>query len=496
MVTQKNLRGRWLVVAALAVGILSTLGVVLALAAPHRFIPSGGPNLSEANTLDTVSADVAVSLDEDHAAVVWIEESSDPGLGDGPFGSVWLQRASVGGGESWSGREAVFVATTQACATEAAVAVTGTTAHVAYISWRPCLEDTTETVLYHTTCNLSAGGCAAAQVITSATFAPGAPRLNEVDIALDGVGNPHFAYVVYDTTGATGTVYYRDAASPSDEVVPDSTPGRNPAIAWSDGDVHVAWEGVDLGGEIEDILYNRKEGGGSWVHPVTPPSFWHGKTNRLPRNPAVVAQGERVIVAWDWQWTDEPDQNEYVLAYTRILTAGPDEGKWMPMYEVGTQGGSVGPLYIGDVGFRDPPYYTYTSTAGQAAFVHLRYLQPSVALDRVGMPAIVWHADNEAAYDIMYSQAQSMTESTAGDIIFSWSEPAVFDRQATGDSAGAAVAQPTGVVSPSLHVAYLHQDVSDWETFYEGRTPGVDLNGENAVYLPLVIRYYMSEVRR
>jgi hypothetical protein len=478
MVARKSSRrGRWLIVAALAAGFLSVLGVVLALAAPRRFVPIGGPNLSAMGTLDTVSADVAVSLDEDHAAVVWVEE-----IEESAWGSVWLRRASVGMGDSWSGREVVFVGTIQACAMEAAVAVTGTTVHVAYTTWSPCIpgeEDLTETTLYHTTCDLVGGGCAAAQAITSATSAPNVPpRLSEVDVTLDGAGSPHFVYVAYEPTYVTGTIYYRDGASPSDEAVPDSELGRNPAIAWSEGDVHVVWEDE---AEIE-IMYNRKGDGGGWTHPSTPPSWWQGTSVKRPRNPVVAAHGEQVIVVWDWQWTAEADQ--YVLAYTRYLT---ETSRWMNVYEVGT-GGEVEPFV--SEGFRDPPYYTYTSMFNLIYPVHLYYLQPAVALDREGMPAVVWHADN-GAYDIMVSQAQSMTESTAGDTIFSWSEPAVFDRQA-GDSASPAVAQ-AGVVSPSLHVVYVHQVEADWETFYEGRTPGAGLDGEHVVFLPVVMRYYVIE---
>jgi hypothetical protein len=465
-----------LISVALAAGVLSALGVVLALAAPRCFVPIGGPNLSGMGTLDTISADVTVSLDENQAAVVWIEEIE--GIAR-PRGSVWLRRASAGAGDSWSGREVVFAGAEQACAAEAVVAVTGTTAHVAYITWSPCIVNTTETTLYHTTCDLAGGGCAAAQAITSATSAPKVPpRLSEVDIALDGAGSPHFVYVVYDTTGITGTVYYHEGTSQPDEAVPDSEQGRNPAIAWSEGDAHVVWEDE---AEIE-IMYSRKGGGGGWTHPSTPPSRWQGTSVKHPRNPAVAAQGERVVVVWDWQWTVEADQ--YVLAYTRYLT---ETDRWMPVYEVGTPGGMVVPLVDEDL--RDSPYYTYTSMVDPFYRVHLYYLQPDVALDKEGRPAVVWHADN-GTYDIMVSQAQSMTESTAGDTIFSWSEPAVFDRQTVGDSASPAVAQ-AGVVSPSLHVAYLHQVGADWETFYEGRLPRVDL--EHAVYLPVVMRYYAIE---
>ncbi|MEE8391570.1 MAG: hypothetical protein V3S14_12350, partial [Anaerolineae bacterium] len=144
-----------------------------------------------------------------------------------------------------------------------------------------------------------------------------------------------------------------------------------------------------------------------------------------------------------------------------------------------------------DAGLRDPPYYMYTSMIDVFEPVDLHYLRPSIALDKEGLPTVVWHADN-GTYDIMYSQAQSMTVSAAGDSIFSWSEPAVFNSSSAGDSASPAVAQAP-VVSPTLHVAYSRYESGDWETYYEGKEPGYTPgNYTDFVFLPLVLRSFAS----
>lgn len=83
-------RGKWWVVATLVAGALSALTVMLALAAPWRSIPRGVTNLSQEADLDSYISDVAVSLDGDRVAVVWVEEDAFAGYG----GSVWLRWAS------------------------------------------------------------------------------------------------------------------------------------------------------------------------------------------------------------------------------------------------------------------------------------------------------------------------------------------------------------------------------------------------------------------
>jgi len=471
-----------------AAGVLAALTVVLVLAAPQRSIPLGATNLSEEAKYDSVFASAAVGPDGDRVAAIWVEEVAGV---ERARGSLWLRWASESTGGGWSDRLSVFEGGASACAVNAAaVAVTDTLAHVAYLVWSPCVENTERSVISYTVCHLVEGGdCDAAQTVVSATsvLPEYLPRLVGLDIALDNEGGPHFVYAMYDPTGTSPVIYYREGVSQPAEQVPDSVASLNPAIAWFNGDVHVVWE-EEVGGGGFEIVYNRRGSGGGWAHPATPPSSY-ATAAKHPRNPDVAAYGGEVVVTWDWQWTAQADQ--YVLAYTRYLT---DEHRWMDTYEVGTQGGVVDPLILGDFGFREPPYYTYTSKVDPLLPAY-SYLQPVVALDWKGLPAVIWHADRGGTYDIMYSWAQSMTTSTAGDSIFSWSEPAVFNRSSQGDFVSPVLAEAL-VVSPTLHVVYLRRPTGDWETYYEGREAGVEPGSPAdfpySVYLPLVLRGFIG----
>lgn len=469
---------KWLMAVALAVGISATLTIIVVLAAPWRFIPHVlATNLSNDPERWSAPAGIAVSPDRDRVAVVWMEEVDDLRGLYGVCGSVWLRWSSESTGDGWNPRVPIFAGTEQECADwPVAVAVTGTTAHVAYVTRAPCwdVQETMVTVLSYTVCHLTTGGsCDAAQTITSTSTEPGrVPPLYAVDIALDGEGDPHFVYA-HEVLGSDSPVYYQEGAE-ADERVPDSYHSSNPAIAWSDGYAHVVWEEVD--GSGFEIMYNRRSITGTWYHPLSAPTYGWGDSNPwYPHNPDIAAYGEHVVVTWDWQWSNEADQ--YVLAYTRYLT-GTNE-RWMYAYEVGTQG-TVESLMMEDW-LRDPPYYTYTSTIDIAESPYLHRLQPSVSLDRNGLPMVLWHANN-GTYDIMYSRALSMTES--GTRIFSWSEPAVFHLGTAGHSGSPVVAQAP-VVSPTLHVAYSHKESDDWETYYGGREAGYTLH---STFLSIILR--------
>lgn len=474
-------RGRWLVVAALMAGVLSALTVVLALAAPQRSIPHRETNLSQATTLSSDLTSIAISPDGDRVAVVWVEETS---IGS-TIGSVWLRWASESSVSGWSPRVPVFAGTEQAGARwSAQVAVTGTVAHVVYTVWGFSAGDPAWTVISYTTCLLTdGGGCGAAQTIVSIPYS--APPVDQIlygaDIALDNGGNPHFVYgrVLKGTDSETSTVYYREGVLGVDEQLPDNIDGRDPAIAWSDGYAHVVWEEGKAGGAAFEIMYNRRDITGTWQSQSEHLASGMGTAIKHPRNPDVAAYEDHVVVMWDWQWTVEADQ--YALAYTRYLT---DTDQWIYAYEVGTQG--MAEKLIGEDALRDTLYYTHTSTAeiGEE-WVGRRYLQPSVALDQEGLPTVVWHANN-GTYDIMYSRAQSVTQT--GNKIFSWSEPAVLHLFRSGESAGPSVAQAP-VVSSTLHVAYSHdKGGGDRETYYVGREAGYTPIDLVDVFLPVVLR--------
>jgi hypothetical protein len=471
-------------IVALVAGVLSALTVVLVLAAPNQSIPLTPTNLSMAATLKSLIADASVGPDGDRVAVVWVEEI----VPDEARGSVWLRWASESEAGGWSSKVPVFSGSLQECAVEAAVAVTGTTAHVVYSAWSPCADDTTQTVISYTTCLLTAeGGCGAAQTIVSAfSLPPIPPRLSSVDLTLDGAAVPHIVYVQLDDSVAT--VYHRGGIAQSNEPVPASSGNSlDPAIAWSDGEVHVVWED----GEDFEIMYNRRTETG-WNPSATSLSREGGDSDYHPRNPDIAARGGYAVVTWDWQWPlPGVSQDPFIVAYTRFLS---DTQEWTPVFEVGTQGGAVVPVADEGLYYAYTPAYTYTSSRGVQDPLSLDYLRPSATLNKLGMPAVAWHAEG-ADYDIRYSRALSMVETLSWGSAFHWSEPAVLNREPGGDT-GAPVMAQAPVVSPTLHVAYLRRDGGDWETYYEGREAGFELGGpdkgDQAVFLPLLMRNHFG----
>ena len=470
-------RGKWLVAAALVVGILLMLTVVLALAAPERSIPHGATNLSADPALDSSFADVAVSPDGDRVVVVWPEEIEGLLL-PRPRGSVWLRWASESAEGGWSAPLSVFAGAEQGCAVESAVAVTGTTAHVAYLIWIPC-QDTTQSVISYTTCDMGGGNCGAARTVTSAPFDASAPGLSGVDMALDNGGDPHFVYTLFEGE-ITATVYYSTGnLYLAERVSEEGKYNHSPAIAWSGGYVHVVWED-----ETEyEIVYRRRDGGG-WgeIIPESILTRFKGDDEYRPRNPDVAAYGGQVMVTWDWEWP-EMGADQYVVAYRRYLGG---TGSWLDsIYEVGTQAELVGEGLNPEA-----PGHAYTSTKEFTFSEYTPFLRPTVALDGEGMPTVVWHVDR-GTYDIMYTQALSVTEND----IFVWSEPAVFNQNTQGHSASPVVALAP-VISPSLHVAYLQrrviEDEVDWETYYSSEEEGGSSDYPYAVFLPMTLRDFFA----
>jgi hypothetical protein len=470
-------------------GGLSALSIVLVLAAPNQTIPLTPTNLSVNDSLKSLRTDAGVSPDGDRVAVVWVEEIAEV---DRDRGSVWLRWASESDEGGWSSKVPVFSGSFQECAVEAAVAVTGTTAHVVYSAWSPCIENTTQTVISYTTCLLTAqGGCGAVQTIVSAfSVPPIPPRLSSVDLALDGGGVPHIVYVQLDDMGSIATVYHRGGISQSDEAIPGSIGNSlDPAIAWSDGEVHVVWED----GEDFEIMYNRRTETG-WDPSATSLSREGGDSDYHPRNPDIAAQEGYAVATWDWSWPLPGETVEsFIVAYTRLLS---DTQEWTPVFEVGTQGGAVVPVADEGLYYAYTPAYTYTSSRGAQDPLSLDYLRPSVTLNKLGMPAVAWHA-KDTDYDIRYSRALSMVETLSWGSAFHWSEPAVLNRERGGDT-GASVMAQAPVVSPTLHVAYLRRPSGDdWETYYEGREAGFTLGGpvgpdDYAVFLPLLMRNHFG----
>ncbi|MGB9889180.1 MAG: hypothetical protein ACPLTQ_05870 [Anaerolineae bacterium] len=472
-------RGWLLLMVALLVGAISALALSGALAAPRAGFLRVATNLSNSPNRPSYYADIAVSPDGDRVVVVWPEAYQD--YGGAVKGSVYLRWASESTGSGWSAPMVVHTGSSTECARWAAAAVTGTnpyTAVVAYITQSPCDSPTSQAVRYRL-CPLG-GSCDAAQTI-SASLPANDPGYGSVDVALDGAGQPHFAYAYYRRVSPQkdiGTVYYWSPSMSTAEMVSlENQDARTPAIAWNGGAVHVVWAAEPWGSSDNYfIIYYRRRVGGSWATPVALVKQFLGYA---PHDPAVAVFSSTVLVAWDMNntWADQRctlDQTQceqYTLAYIRSVNNGEN---W-PLY-------SDAPLWYELGGGSWDTSKPYTSTGGAEEYI--RFLRPSVGFRTDGKPAVVWHVNDGTTdnpdYNIYYTEALTVPENAADPI--EWAEIRRFGQNPPLHSASPVVAPLLPL--DALHVVYLQGTGSDWETYYDGN----EFQNYSHVYLPIVMR--------
>ena len=485
--SERDIRAQSVSVAiGIALFAVIALTSLLALAAPQQDMPVGATSLSAVDERSSRFADVAVSLTGDRVVVVWGEEYTDT-LADAEtpprFGSVLLRWASGGTVSSWHDPVTIFTGSLQACASGARVAVTGTTAHIAYIVRRPCSVSLRSEVVYRP---YSLGGELGESHLITFTEQPDA-LFSDVDVAVDGQGNPHFVYLYrwVEAQQEESRVFYRALSGGVLEAQEQVSDGKaeHPVIACDGAVVHAVWE--DLA-EVGALIYRRRVDG--WEKETVDLAYNRGNEDDRPRNPAVAARDGRVVVVWDWRWTGLSIPDQYALAYAIYL---PEVGDWLRAREVGT-----------DVNLRlSDPEHTYTST-GRIDWpsAHMWYLRPAVALDGEGRPAVVWHVNQgpidlgNLDYDVMFIRAQTVTASGV-----SWLTPTVLvpNSGAVLHAASAVVAMAP--VSPTLaHVAYMYNGTQalgygEWETYYVGVSDQEPPERPEKVFLPVVLHNYSSQ---
>lgn len=445
--------------AAAAIGLAGVLVGVLQAAPSFLHIRQ---NLS--NTAYTSAfPDLAVSADHNYVAVVWVDGYS--GI-SGSKGHVYLRVASESGviGEPIK----VYNGDAGACAYDrAAVAISGTTAHIAYVVWEPC-NTKEDTLILYNTCSLTSGTCGSKQVVLSSP----AEKIFWVDIAVDESGNPHLVFARYQETAGYlygRIIYKRHTGSgwAGDEPVHTSGSNHSPAIAWSDGCAHIAWE-EETG---SDIFYRRRCAG-VWYPTLNPSLIYNSVPDYPPHRPHIAAApGGSVFIVWDRLAQPETPYSPatYYLLYKRSNDGGDNFA--VDSLEVGTD--KPGTVF-------EP--YTEEHVAGEPGDVaYLKYLRPSVAVNEDGWPAVAWHTgDVRGTY---YTYAISGTDTSVDWV--------AEKTQLFAGEAGAPVVELGGWVTgtiPLLHVAYMDATGSSWEVYYDSNE--ADVIDIPTVYLPLVMRGY------
>jgi len=474
-------RGAAIVLAAgLAAVVLAVALGAMVLAAPAGFLHIR-TNISRTPTFDSAGPDLAVSPDGERVAVVWTEEYRS---GMGYKGHVYLRAASEMGG-GWGSPIPVFVGSDAACACDAAMAITGTVAHVAYVVFTDTCLYPTQMLVRHRTCSLTTGQCSSpADGYLVASVDTSQNRITWVDLALDAAGNPHVVWPRYDAGGYRGRIYYRRAFTDAhwstvERIGPDKDSDM-PAIAWADGYVHVVWQVQQ--GNSHSIMYRRGSESGWEEDPL---EMWPMQEVLLG-NPDVAAGAGRIFVVWDW--CTERDSStgackRYQLVYRRSNEKG-SELSWglasKTTYEVGT-----------DRLWSTPGLAQYGSTGDKIkGGDYLVDLQPSVGLNRDGWPAVAWHADHGNAggdmnYAVYYSVAITGAAGTVDWIttttVLSQSQPVMAGSAAVG------IGQPEPGGEQHLHVAYMRQlSVNNWDVYYDSN----EGDRYKYVYLPVIMRVH------
>jgi hypothetical protein len=451
---------------------LAAMALAVVLVAGVRARPLGflrfGFNLSQDDTLISAYPDVAVSADGEWVAAVWTDGYQSSA---GYKGHAYL-RAASSGGVNWGDKIPVFTGSSSACASDAAVAISGDDAHVAYVVFQDTCDNPTQIQVRYAVCSLADGQCqekAMAESVDTLVH-----KITWVDLALDAGPNPHLVWAQYDADGENGDIRYRtyDTGSSAWGVVEDvAVDGDNniPAIAWADERVQVVWQHVEGSGRT--ICYQRRDAGGWLYSPKTPYCFFGLLDTYAPENPDVGARAGRLFVVWD-QCSD-PDHNpdpEYLVPCStyRVMYRQWDSSlsRWSEDFEVGTNDA-----------WNAAEDYDSLDDAPRSEYV--RYLRPAVALNADGWPAVVWHAHHtqdgggeeeggDESYAIHYSYALSGTVSGEPE----WITTTVLGGDPSGWLGSAAVGVGTTSGEQRIHVAYMGKPGRDstdaWDVYYHG----------------------------
>jgi hypothetical protein len=459
-------KGGMVVVAVVATAALATVLATVAGARPLRFLHIRH-NLSQ--TSDRVSAHpgLAVTADGNTVVAVWTEKYRSPDFD----GRVYLRVASEMGG-GWGSKITVFPDGSPAEIVKAedvaAVAVAGTKAHVAYIVRGFEDDSLVRTEVRYRTCSLPSGPCEtgwqSVYIENNVNFFVG-----RADIALDAEGDPHVVWARYNQEKTQREVWYNTGAGTwSNTYMVDSTSWaegdppieRAPAIACEGGYAHVVWE--DLSGDAHVVRYRRRnDASGVWDDAE---NIMSPDAGRPAGNPDVAAGAGQVFVVLDWHPISE--QPYYTPLYRR--SAVTDTVDFGDLLEVGTDNS-----YLAVTNY-------YPSDWREGEYKYLWDLQPSIALNDEGWPAVAWHAqriDSPGEYDIYYSYAVAGTITQVNWItptVLSWGQgdllgsPAIGVGRSSG-GAFASVGELTSDDEQHQHIVYMRNlSASAWDVYYDG----------------------------
>lgn len=446
-------------------------------------------NISQSG--DRTSALPRIALGKDggndrYIVVVW-SDSYNTGTGAVGPGHIYLRWVDEQVG-AWSYKvqiDGIATASADHWAAEPALAVNGTTAHIA---WAEFAAPSSYSLLYQTcTLNSATHRC---DLGSPEQIAAGSESMGRPDIALDNSGRPHVVWQQGEGENQRAYYKYRVAANNWQSEFPDSllsegdVDGKNdhPSLAAnSDGAIVATWSvnfslDTPQQGDRKDYISSRRKAP-SWAAanrlfskdlPVEPEA--------ISANPSVASDGNTVYIVWD---KHTYGQDKFRLYYKKSTDGGVN---WTPS-------GSDGKYW-------EPDGHEYDSS--EVTPVEIDYkanLQPAAFVDGDDDLHAVWHrrlivggGDEPITYDqwdVMYwstdlpkvtgvSGTQPITVATMS-----------ADGGVLGDNnvaADVAVGYYNG--EWHLHVVAMLFNGTNWDVYY------LSNNRYNSVCLPIIMKNY------
>ena len=299
-----------------------------------------------------------------------------------------------------------------------------------------------------------------------------------VGIAIDDKERPHVVWARYDEYGQDGAIRYRasDGTTWGDKLtVRSGFDSSSPAVAWADGYVHVVWEEVQGAGH--QVWYRRQDASG-WG-PFE--DLCTQQPTYVPGNPDVAAGNGTVFVVWDWCYALDGDS--YCAQYDLVYRRSNDSGASDSWGSHANETREVGTDYL-YYGLEPLTHYNSTNNPAELDESFLD-LQPAIALNRDGWPAVVWQADRDGGEGTDYTVFVTYATTGTQDAV-SWITPTVLGWGGmTQTAATVGVGQPAFDGEQHLHVAYMKDPAtSAWEVYYDSN----EYDDYIHVYLPVKAR--------
>ncbi len=491
---------------ALAIAALTLLAMFLLTQ-----IAFGGRETKLSSNAACMAVQPRVAKADPWMAAVWIEDNGECSA----KGNAMLQAAQYIDETYtwWTAPLAVENGSASAaCVTHVDVAIRDGVAHIVFDKRNPCSNGTSN--IYYRKYNLST------QILLNGYRIAGVGQQGVVAVSIV-LGNEGLAHVVYNP--ASGEVLYKkqkpdgswdtDAlgttlSTTSTQMI-TALPAYHPRITFNGNRLHVVWDGqIATGNGVPIYRYCNADGtcpaeGGPYN---LEDGSWATEGMDTDAKPVVAAQGNRVLVAW--QFCSDYNHGTDTCERFQLLYKYSDSNGNAGTFIASTQ--AVRGTWPHDSG----PTTGYPSTDDENAG-YASQLNPSLALDANQNPIFAWQQFNTAAPTRMMITTTIGTTPTAGGGFTSWRHPygwaiGTGDRWDTRVQPQILMPSYSSPLTPSLHLFYMKKpDDANYRIDYlyleEGVLPltedptgeptsnPTEPPGDARVYLPLVSKNFGGE---